>query len=91
MKVFKKSDEDRLDYFLDLSEWMPVNDEIESVELVYDKKTALNDYGYNFNSTGIRVWLGDGKAGEQYPIKVLAFTEGGRTKEINFLLVVTEQ
>jgi len=37
------------------------------------------------------VWFGGGDPGREYIIKVLATTDGGRVKEINFMLVVTER
>lgn len=91
MKVFKKSDEDVLDYFLDLSNWIPESDAIESVDVVYDTTSTLDYRGHNFSEDSIKVWFGGGTMGNQYIVKVLAHTEGGRTKEINFMLVVTER
>lgn len=91
MKVFSKSDEDVLDYFLDLRRWMPEGDEISGVEVVYDQETTLEFNGFNHSENTIKVWFGGGDPGREYIIKVLATTDGGRVKEINFMLVVTER
>lgn len=91
MKVFTKADEDVLDYFLDLSNWMPDSDEIESVDVVHDETTALDYQGYNFSETGVKLWFGGGTTGEQYNIKALVHTKAGRTKEVNFIIIAREQ
>lgn len=91
MKVFKKSDEDVLDYDMVLSDWLPEGDTVDSAEVVIDPEADITYQGKQLFDDRVKVWLGGGTSGETYPVKVLVHTEGGRTKEINFILAVTEQ
>jgi hypothetical protein len=91
VKVFKKSDEDVLDYDIVLADWLPTGDEVDSATVVYDANSDIVFQGKELFNDRVKVWVGGGTSGNTYPFKVLANTKGGRTKEVNFLIVVTEQ
>jgi len=89
LKVFKKSDEDALDYDIVLTDWLVEGDEVDSVETLFPEGVEYR--GKTLFVDRVKVWVGGGTSGETYPIKVLVHTEGGRTKEVNFIIAVTEQ
>lgn len=88
MKVFKKSDEDIIDYDIILTDWLPTGDTI-------DNAVVTADAGISIDSTEttddrVKIWVSGGTSGNTYNFKVLASTVGNRRKEINFLVAVTE-
>lgn len=87
MKMWRKQPRDHLDYDIDLSDWLEPGDEIESVEV-----TAPD--GIELTSTGIlpdriKLWIRGGTSGKSYKFSPLIHTES-RTKEVDFMIVVTE-
>lgn len=91
MKIFKKADQDVLDYDLVFTDWLPAGDELDAAAVVYDTTSDIVFQGKELFNDRVKLWIGGGTAGNTYPFKVLATTEGGRTKEINFIIAVTEQ
>lgn len=91
MKVFKKSDEDVLDYDIDMSDWLEDGDEVDAADVVYDRGSDIEYRGKMLFVDRVKIWIAGGVAGETYPIKVLVHTEGGRIKEVNLIIAVTEQ
>lgn len=89
MKVFKKSDEDVLDYDFVFTDWLPEGDTVDDAEVIVPE--GITYQGKQLFDDRVKVWIGGGTAGNQYAFKLLAHTEGGRTKEINFIIAVTEQ
>lgn len=88
MKTFRKQPRDHLDYDIDMSAWLPEGDEVEAVEIVDAPK------GIEVSQTAIapdraKLWIRGGTSGQSYKFTVLIHTES-RTKEVDFLIVVTE-
>lgn len=91
MKVFKKTDESVLDYDILMGAWLPEGDEVDAAEVVYDQESSLVYQGKSLFDDRVKLWFGGGTPGETYKVKVLLHTEGGRTKEVNFIIAITEE
>lgn len=88
MKVFKKSDEDVLDYDIVMTYWLSDGDVVSSADITVPD--GIDYLGHAILDDKVKVWIGGGTVDEEYAFKVLVTTYGGRTKEVNFIMVVTE-
>ena len=82
MKKFNKQPADVLDYTVDLTNWMVSGDTITPS----GPSIAVTQGA----STQPKIWVSGGTNGKQYKVTTTIVTNGGRTKEIDFNVLVTE-
>jgi len=89
MQKFSKQPADVLDYTIDLTNWMVSGDSVTGATAV------ITPAGPSVSVTqGATIqpkfWVSGGINGTQYKVTATITTNGGRTKEVDFKLVVTE-
>jgi len=79
---------DRMDYDIDFSEWMPAGDVVleASVSVLPTGLTAA----YAIQNPIVKVWLYGGTAGVTYKVTVLATTNDSRKKEVELKVKVKD-
>jgi len=79
---------EKMDYDIDFSEWMPAGDVITlaAVSVLPAGLTA----SYAIQSPAVKVWLDGGTAGVTYKVTVLATTNDGRKKEVELKVKVKD-
>ncbi|GED43177.1 phage fiber-tail adaptor protein [Cobetia marina] len=88
MKTFRKQPRDHLDYDIVMSEWLSPGDEVENLEIV-DPPAGIEVTQTSVSPDRVKLWITGGEDGQSYKFTVLVYTES-RTKEVDFLIVVTE-
>jgi hypothetical protein len=88
MKTFVKQPRDRLDYDIDLSDWLEESDEIEAVDVTAPDGINLDQI--SVLPTRIKLWISGGTSGQTYKFSPLIHTES-RSKEVDFIIVVAEE
>lgn len=89
LSVFSKDPDERLDYDIDFSRWLPDGDVIMSVVTSISGGTAIID-GTEPSDTCVRVWVAGGAVGETNTITIRATTAQGRIKEAALRLKIKE-
>ncbi len=89
LQKFTKQPNDVLDYDIDFSDWLVSGDEVESVTVTAE--TGITVDSTNITSEIVKIWLSGGTDGSSYKVTALAVTEGGRTKEKEFIIKIKEQ
>ena len=87
LKVFTKQPRDSLDYDIDLTEWLPESDTIQTVEVIAPSGIEL--VAYVIQGMIVKLWIRGGTDGETYKFTVLINTIN-RVKEVDFMMVVTD-
>ena len=94
-----KQPADQLDDDVDYSEWLTPDDRINSIEVhIYQKSPSeqsdnpLSLSNYSISDSGLfaKIWLKDGRDGEQYKVTVIAATLYGRVKEVDFVMRIKD-
>ena len=88
MKTFKKQPNDHLDYDIILSDWLSADDEVVSLDMG-DVPEDLIVTQTSIEPDRVKIWLKGGLSGQSYKLSPLIHTKS-RTKEIDFLIIVTE-
>jgi D-hexose-6-phosphate mutarotase len=89
MQKFNKQPADVLDYTIDLTNWMVSGDTVTSTGAVISPAGATVTVTQS-DSSQPKVWVSGGAHGSQYKVTATIITNGGRTKEVDFKVVVTE-
>ena len=89
MEVFIKQPADTLDYGVDLTKWISTGDAVASSSAtVFPSGLSISVlHGGTIKPT---VWASGGVDGTEYQITLTVVTTGGRRKEFEFKIVVTE-
>lgn len=87
LKVFTKQPRDHLDYDIDLTEWLPEDDNVQQVTVISPDGIEL--VAYVIQGMTVKLWIRGGTDGETYKFTVLINTIN-RVKEVDFLMVVTD-
>lgn len=92
MDIFYKQPVDILDYDVDYGQWLPDGDQVTSANATVDIVGELQVDAIQIPVDGltVKVWLSGGLANGRYKVTCTAMTQGGRTKEKEFLLRVKE-
>lgn len=86
--TFRQQPADTLDYDIDFSDWLPVQDVIVSATAVAEPNTLVVTRAVQ--SPRVKVWCSEGDVGVTYKITVTATTNDGRVKQVEFKLKVKE-
>ena len=84
-----KAPDDKLDYDIDFSRWLPGGDIITAATATITGGTATID-STEFSDTTVKVWITGGDEGDSSDVTVKATTQGGRIKEYCFRLRVRD-
>lgn len=91
-----KQPSEQLDYTIDYSRWLPEGDVILTVETHVDPPyDVANSIGLNITAAHIQgqditVWCAEGEDGKTYKVTVIAGTQDGRIKEVDFKIRVRD-
>lgn len=88
MKVFRKQPNDHIDYDIDFSEWLTGGDIITSVDVTVSP--GIDVTGTEISDTFVKLWIDNGTNGNSYKFSILAYTQQGREKEVDFLMKVRD-
>lgn len=89
MKKFNKQPADVLDYTVDLTNWMVSGDTVTSTNASITPSGPSIEVTQGASSQP-KIWVSGGTNGKQYKVTTTIVTNGGRTKEIDFNVLVTE-
>jgi hypothetical protein len=89
MKTFRKQPGDHLDYDIDMSDWLNDDDTVNDVEV--EAPDGIELTGTDIEDNAVKLWIKGGEDGNNYQFSPLIHTTQARTKEVDFLVVVTEQ
>jgi len=89
MDIFVKQPADILDYGVDLSKWMVSGDTVSGATATVSP-SGLTISVTQATTTEPKVWTSGGVDGTEYQVTLTVITAGGRTKEFEFKLVVSE-
>lgn len=81
--VVVKRPDDRLDFDIDFTRWLPDGDRLDSAVASVAGGSITID-GCDTSDTQVRVWLIDGAPGDSADVTVTATTAQERTKEVCF-------
>lgn len=87
MKTFRKTENDELDYDIDMADWLDGDDSIENVEL--DAPDGIEVTGTDIKGDRVKIWLSGGEAGNTYRLSPVIETYESRFKQVDFMVVVT--
>ena len=87
LKVFTKQPADHLDYDIDLTEWLPETDHVQSVSVT--SPAGIELVSHVVQGLIVKLWIRGGTDGQTYKFTVLINTIT-RVKEVDFLMVVTD-
>lgn len=87
LKVFNKQPGDHLDYDIDLTEWLPEGDHIQSVDVITPSGIEL--VSHVIQGMIVKLWIRGGTDGETYKFTVHV-NAINRVKEVDFMMVVTD-
>jgi hypothetical protein len=89
MTTYYKQSNERLDYDIDYTLWLPEGDAV--IETVVSVDPVGLDVALSDGATAIpKLWVGGGLDRVNYVVSVTCVTQYGRTKEINFKLKVKD-
>lgn len=104
MESRSKQPSERLDFDVDMTEWFTtyVGDDIQSVAVTVTRMSGapdlLNDLAHESTvlldqpaSQRFKLWLSRGVSGVTYKVTSIVETEGGRIKEVEFLVRVKDR
>lgn len=92
LQSFTKQPADVLDYDVQADDWLPADDEIESgTHTVTGPDAAMTVQAMNIFPRFAKVWLTGGSNGARYKVTVVLVTANGRTKEVDFLIIVRDE
>lgn len=83
--VMFKSPEERLDFDIDFSKWLPSDDAILSAAISVNGGTAVVD-DQDLTPSVVKLWISGGSDGETNHVSVVATTAQGRVCESCFRL-----
>jgi hypothetical protein len=83
---FDKQPNEVLDYYTDLTPWLPSGDFATSATTTADAGIVVDSTAIANGGKGIRVWLSGGTTGTKYKIQVRFTTDQSRVKEFEFIL-----
>tara|TARA_B100000780_G_scaffold7817_1_gene5736 strand:- start:3157 stop:3429 length:273 start_codon:yes stop_codon:yes gene_type:complete len=89
MQKFEKQSADVLDYTIDLSSWLVSTDTVTSTAATVSPN-GPTVYVTQGTTTRPKIWVSGGVNGKQYKVTATIITNEGRTKEVDFKVVVTE-
>jgi len=89
MDIFTKQPADVLDYTINLTKWLVTGDTVTSSSAAVSP-SGLTISVTNGTTTAPKVWASGGADGTEYQVTLTVVTNGGRTKEFEFKLVVAE-
>lgn len=88
---FTKQSGETLDYDIDASEWLSINDSVvTAVTTVTPTGLTIQNTYVLEAGTVVKVWLAGGTNGTTYKVQVVMTTEDGRIKESEFKLRVKD-
>jgi len=87
---FDKQPNEVLDYYTDLTPWLPNGDFATSAATTADAGIVVDSTIIANGGKGIRVWLSGGTSGQKYKIQVRFTTDQSRVKEYEFTVKVKE-
>lgn len=90
MDTFVKQPADKLDYVVDLSDWLTDNDNIVDASTVVESGINVLLTEIDPSTTMVKVWIDGGTDGETYKVTVTVQTQLGRRKEVDFNVRVKE-
>ena len=87
----KKGENDRLDYDVDFSDWLPTGDTILTAtsSVTSTSETVVVDDTV-IDSPVVKLWIDGGEAGETATVSTAIVSQGGREKTVCFKLRITE-
>lgn len=89
MDIFSQQPLDILDYGVDLTKWLPAGDSVVS-SVAKSSPSGLNTVVTNGATSVPKVWASGGVNDTEYKVTLTVITNGGRTKEFEFKIVVVE-
>lgn len=92
MDKFPKQPAEVLDYDVTTDDWMAESDYIETAtSAVTPAGLTIQSTAVTANGSRAKVWLAGGTSGVRYKVTTTLVTHDGRTKEHEFLVVVSEK
>ena len=88
--TFNKQPNERLDFDIDFSEWVPAGDRIVSAMSTGDVGVTLDPVVINPTGLVVKQWVSGGTTGVTYKVQITATTQDGRIKEAEFKVKVKE-
>jgi len=89
MDIFRQQPEEILDYGVDLTKWIITGDSVIS-SIAKSSPSGLNTTVSNGTTSVPKVWVSGGVNDTEYKVTLTVITNGGRTKEFEFKIVVVE-
>jgi len=89
MDIFVKQPADTLDYGVDLTKWLSTGDAVSGATATVSP-SGLTISVLQAATSEPTVWASGGVDGTSYQITLTVVTTGGRTKEFEFKIVVSE-
>ena len=87
--LMTKRPDERLDYAVDFSRWLPSGDTVvSSVNTITGDEATID--ASEVSGTSVTLWVEGGVDGETYTVSVEATTTQGRVKELCFRLRVRD-
>lgn len=87
--LMTKRPDERLDYAVDFSRWLPAGDSVvSSVNTITGSEATID--AAEVSGTSVTLWIEGGVDGETYTVSVEATTAQGRVKELCFRLRVRD-
>jgi hypothetical protein len=92
MDKFPKQPAEVLDYDVTTDDWMAESDYIQTASSVATPVgLTIQSTTVASNGTRAKVWLAGGTSGARYKVTTTMVTHDGRTKEHEFLVIVSEK
>lgn len=86
---FEKQPDDKLDYGIDLDDWLPASDKAISVSVNADSGITISST--NVLDRKVKIWIEGGEDRNNYLVSAEITTNEGRIKEVDFKIKVRQR